>query len=141
MNTLVILCAEAKAQDEKLKDADYRGIIWFTGMDDKAQALKADIRWKMNNLPFTQRKDRYLVANVTFKPGLENTGLDMHIETVQVPGKTVSEGFIHQLQNWPWLNLVKLKPEFAELLKRVTSTQVMPDQTLVLEAKPAPPAK
>jgi hypothetical protein len=136
LNTLVVLCA-----DTGLKDADYRGIVWFTGMDAKDHLLKADIRWKMNNLPFTQRKDRYLVGKADFKPEIEGSGVDLRIDDLTVPDKKVPEGFVGQLHNMPWLNVVKTKPEIAEVLKRVTSAQVTPEGSLILEAKPLPPAK
>jgi hypothetical protein len=129
LNTLITLCADAGI-------ADYRGVVRFNGMDSTAQVLKADIRWKMNNLPFTERKERYLVGKADFKPDLDTKSLEVRIIKVDVPGKQVSEGFLHQLEQWPWLNLAKTRPEIAAVLSGVTTFQITPEQTLLLEAKP-----
>jgi hypothetical protein len=102
LNTIVLLAAEAGV-------ADYRDMVRFTGFNAAAQSLEANIRWKMNNLPFVEAPDRYLAGHATFKPVIENGALELHIETIDVPGKSVSEGFVRQLHNWPWLNLAKLK--------------------------------
>lgn len=129
LNHLVTLCSEAGI-------ADYRGIVRFNSMDSAAQVFKADIHWKMNNLPFTERKDRFLVGKADFKPDLDTKALELRIIKVEVPGKQVSEGFLHQLEQWPWLNLAKTRPEIATILSGVTSFQITPEQTLVIEAKP-----
>jgi hypothetical protein len=113
LNTIVELAAESGV-------ADYRGMVRFTGMDATAELLKADIRWKMNSLPFVQGPERYLAGHATFKPVIENNALELHIETIDVPGKTVSPGFIRQLHTWPWLNLAKLKNEVRTPLSKVT---------------------
>jgi hypothetical protein len=76
--------------------------------------------WKMNHLPFVQGPDRYLAGHATFKPVIENNALELHIETIDVPGKTISPGFIRQLHTWPWLNLAKLKSEVKNPLSKVT---------------------
>lgn len=113
LNAIILLAGEAGV-------ADYRGMVRFTGIDATTQVLKADIRWKMNNLPLVQAPDRYLAGHATFKPVIENNALELHIENLEVPGKTVSEGFLRQLRTWPWLNLAKLKPEVKEPLSKIT---------------------
>ncbi|MFZ4767458.1 MAG: hypothetical protein ACOYMN_21105 [Roseimicrobium sp.] len=113
LNATLALAGEASV-------ADYRGMVRFTGLDAAAKVLRADIRWKMNNLPFIQAPERFLVGQATFKPVVENGALELHIDTLVVPGKTVSEGFLRQLRNWPWLNLAKLKPEVSQPLSKVT---------------------
>jgi hypothetical protein len=125
LNTILVLAAEAGV-------ADYRDMVRFTGIDPAAQSLKADIRWKMNNLPFVEAPDRYLAGHATFKPVIENGGLELHIETIDVPGKTVSEGFLRQLHNWPWLNLAKLKDEVKTPLSKVTRFEFSPDGSLFI---------
>ena len=134
LNILVTLCSEAGV-------ADYRGVVRFTGMDSAAQVLKANVRWQMNNLPFTERKDRFLVGKADFKPDLDTKSLEVRIIKVDVPGKQVSEGFLHQLEQWPWLNLAKTRPEIANVLSSIASFQITPEQTLVLEAKPVAKAE
>lgn len=129
LNTLITLCSEAGI-------ADYRGVVRFTGMDDTAQTLKADIHWQMHNLPFTERKERFLVGQATFKPALDTKSLELRIETVAVPGKTVTEGFLHQLQQWPWLNLAVSRPAIGTVFSSIYAYKVTPEQLLLLEAKP-----
>lgn len=113
LNTIVELGAEDGV-------ADYRGMVRFTGIDATAQLLKADIRWQMNNLPFVHAPNRYLAGHATFKPVIENNAIELHLDTIDVPGKTVDPGFIRQLQNWPWLNLAKLKDKVKNPLSKVT---------------------
>jgi hypothetical protein len=125
LNTILVLAAEAGV-------ADYRDMVRFTGMDPGTQSLKADIRWKMNNLPFVDAPDRYLAGHATFKPAIENGALELHIETIDVPGKTVTPGFLRQLQTWPWLNLAKLKEEVKTPLSKVTSFEFGPDGSLFI---------
>jgi hypothetical protein len=125
LNTILVLAAEAGV-------ADYRDMVRFTGIDPAAQSLKADIRWQMNNLPFVDAPDRYLAGHATFKPVIENGALELHIETIDVPGKTVTSGFLRQLQTWPWLNLAKLKDEVKVPLSKVTSLEFAPDGSLFI---------
>lgn len=123
LNTVLVLAGESGV-------ADYRGMLRFTGIDAPAQKLKADIRWQMNNLPFAQAAERFLVAQATFKPVIENNALELHIEDLNVPGKTVSEGFLRHLRGWPWLNLAKLKPEVSAPLAKVTKFEFSTDGNL-----------
>jgi hypothetical protein len=125
LNTIVELAGESGV-------ADYRGMVRFTGIDGEADLLKADIRWKMNSLPFVQAPDRFLAGHATFKPVIENNALELHLETIDVPGKTVSPGFIRQLQNWPWLNLAKLKSEVKDPLSKVTRFEFSPGGPLFI---------
>lgn len=125
LNTMIELAAESGV-------ADYRGMVRFTEIDATAELLKADIRWKMNNLPFVQGPDRYLAGHATFKPVMENNSLELHLETIDVPGKTVSPGFIRQIQNWPWLNLAKLKSEVKDPLSKVTRFEYSPSGPLFI---------
>jgi hypothetical protein len=125
LNTILVLAAEAGV-------ADYRDMVRFTGIDPGAQSLKADIRWKMNNLPFVQAPDRYLAGHASFKPVIENSALELHIETIDVPGKAVTSGFLRQLQTWPWLNLAKLKDEVKTPLSKVTSFELPADGSLFI---------
>jgi hypothetical protein len=125
LNAVLVLAAEGGV-------ADYLGMVRFTGMDAAAQVLKADIRWKMNNLPFVKAPDRFLAGHATFQPVIENGALELHITGLDVPGKTVSEGFMKQLGNWPWLNLAKLREDVKTPLTKVTSFEFTPDNGLFI---------
>ena len=59
LNTLIVLGGETGV-------ADYRGMVRFTGLDAPTKALKADIRWKMNNLPLIPAPERFLVGSDTW---------------------------------------------------------------------------
>jgi hypothetical protein len=124
LNTLLVIAPEFDPQ------CAYNGIVYFTGLDPVNKLLKADIRWKMNNLPFVKAPDRFLAGHATFKPIIENNALEIHLENIEVPGKTVSPGFLRQLQNWPWLNLAKLKDEVRTPLGKVTRFDFSEDGTV-----------
>lgn len=135
LNTLIVVAGEKGV-------ADYRGIVRFTGMDAKAQLLLTDLCWEINRLPGSDGPKRFLVGQGGFKLYIDKGSLDLHVETLNVPGKTVSTGFLSSLRTWPWLNLAKVKPEVKAVLERITSFEFTPDGTgLVLHAGPPAPAR
>ena len=135
LNALLEIAAEFEV-------ADYRGIVAFTGIDGAKKELLADLRWPMNRLSLSDKSKRFLVGEGGFKPVIENGSFDLKIDTLSVPGKEVSYGFLRNLQTWPWLNLAKLKPQIAETMKKVTSWDIPADgSVLVIEAKPGAPAE
>lgn len=124
----------ALAGEKKVANYDYRGILRFTSLDARAARLHADIRWQMNNLPFSKAPDRFLVGSAVFLPKIENGAFDLYLESVDVPGKTVSPGFVGHLQTIPWLAVMKNDTHVAEVLKRVTSVEFTEDgSALVLQ--------
>jgi hypothetical protein len=125
LNTLLVVSGEREV-------ADYRGIVRFTRIDPEAKLLFTDLVWQINRLPFSDAPDRFLVGEGGFKLVIEKNALDVYIETLAVPGKPVSEGFLRNLKAWPWLNLAKLKPEVAAVLGRVTSFEFPPDGSAVI---------
>jgi hypothetical protein len=131
LNQLIALAGE-----KKIGDYDYRNVVHFNALDGKAGHLLANIRWQMNNLPLSKAPDRFLVGSAVFLPKVENGSFDIYLESVAVPGKTVSSGFVGQLQTIPWLAVSKNNKDVAEVLKRVTSVEFLPDSSaLVLKAK------
>lgn len=135
VNGLIVLASE--------KDiADYQGMVNITGFNSNDQTVLADVCWPLNNLPFSDKTTkRYLVGKGAFSPTMETNGFDIKIHDIQVPGKTVSQGFLGSLQMWPWLNLAKLNTDVAETLKRVKTYGFSKDGTVFfLEANTAPPA-
>ncbi|HSJ01115.1 MAG: hypothetical protein ACAI34_15300 [Verrucomicrobium sp.] len=140
LNTLLVISAEKGI-------ADYQTIIRFTSIDPKNQYLVADLCWPMNRLPFVEGPQRFLVGQGSFKPVIENKALELHIDSVTVPDKVVSEGFVRNLRAWPWLNLAKLKPEVKAGLEKVTSFEFSPDGSGIIlhsgsaVASPAPATK
>lgn len=131
LNALLVLAAEADI-------GDYRGIVRFTGFEATTKLLMADLCWPMNRLSLKDDSKRYLVGKGGFEPAFDNKAFDLHIVTLNVPGKTVSPGFLRNLSNWPWLNLAKLKPEIASVLGKITVFKVVSDKAvLLLIADPA----
>lgn len=142
LNTLIVLSGEKEV-------ADYRGIALFTAIDPQAQLLIADLCWQINRLPGSDGPKRFLVGKSGFKPVIENGSLDLHMETLTVPGKQVSEGFFLHLKTIPWLNVAKLKPHVKAVLEKVTSIEFSPDGSSIIlhssasggAAPPASPTK
>jgi hypothetical protein len=133
LNALITLCGEAGLLDD-------RGSLLFTGMDAAKQELQADLHWQLNSFPFTleERKPRFLMGKAIVKPTVEGGAFELHIMDVAVPGKTVSEGFMHNLAQLPLLGVLRAKPETAPTLASISSFQITPENTLVLEGKPLP---
>ncbi|QIF01882.1 hypothetical protein [Roseimicrobium sp. ORNL1] len=122
----------ALAGEKKIGNYDYRGIVRFTSLDAKAGRLHADIRWQMNNFPFSKAPDRFLVGSAVFLPRVENGSFDLYLENVDVPGKTVSPGFVGHLQTIPWLAVMKNDKNVAEVLKRVTSFEFTSEGSAIM---------
>ena len=130
LNTLIGLAGEAGI-------VDYRGMVHFREFHAGAKSIEADIRWKMNHLPLVKAADRFLAGRAVFKPVVENGALELRIESVEVPGKQVSEGFLKQLHNWPWLNAAKLKPEVSAPLAKVSSYDfAVNNSVFILQCRP-----
>ena len=133
LNVLVTLTAEAEV-------ADYRGIVLFTGIDPKSKELLAKLHWPMNKLSLKEDAKRYLVGDGTFIPFVDKGALELRIENVFVPGKPVSEGFLNNLRQWPWLNLAKTKTEIADVLGKIKTIDFTPDGTALVLSTETPPA-
>ncbi len=128
MNQLVTLAEQSGV-------TGYQGVMHVTSVDHVKGRLVADMRWKLNNLPFSSEKDRFLVGTATMSPTVKKGTFDMYVDGVTVPGKTVSSGFIGQLENFDWLNLAKQNATVAEVLKLVTAFRYSAEgPSLVLEA-------
>ncbi|WP_038170304.1 hypothetical protein [Verrucomicrobium sp. BvORR106] len=142
LNALIVIAGEKEV-------ADYRGIARFTAIDPQAQLLMADLCWQINRLPGSDGPKRFLVGKSGFKPVIENNALDLHMETLTVPGKEVSLGFFLHLKTIPWLNVAKLKPHVKAVLEKVTSFEFSADGSSIIlhstaasgAAPPASPTK
>lgn len=128
LNALIVLAGDAGI-------ADYRGMVKFTGLDPATQTLLADLCWPLNRLPFSGQGKRYLTGQGSFKPSISAPAtFEVHIDTLSIPGRTVSTGFLNSLRTWPWLNLAKVNPAVSDTLKTVTSFEFSPDSsTLTLK--------
>lgn len=139
-NTLLLLAADAGIGEDK-ESQSYREMLRFTGFDAKTQFVSADLRMPVNKLPWASGDKRYLVGSANFKPVVENGTFSLKIETISVPGKTVSEGFVNNMRNMDWLSLAKQKDaKIADALKKVSACRIADDDSaLILDcAKTAP---
>lgn len=139
-NTLLLLAADAGIGEDK-ESQSYREMLRFTGFDAKTQFVSADLRMPVNKLPWASGDKRYLVGSASFKPVVENGTFSLKIETISVPGKTVSEGFVNNMRNMDWLSLAKQKDaKIADALKKVSACRIADDDSaLILDcAKTAP---
>jgi len=141
-NALLLLAAEAGIGEDK-DSMSYREMLRFTGFDPKSQFVNGNLRMPVNKLPWADGDKRYLVGSASFKPIVENGTFSLKIETITVPGKTVSEGFVNNMKNMDWLSLAKQKDtKIADTLKKVSACRIAEDgSALILDcAKTAPPS-
>ena len=137
MNALLVL-----AQDHGIGNQDgsapYVEMLRMTSLDAKEKLFRTDLRLPVNKLPLVGKGTRHIVGTATFQPVLEGNSFEVKLQNITVPGKTVSEGFLHQLRQLPWLSVAKLKPEIAGPLGKVTSFDIAADGgSLILHAAPA----
>ncbi len=141
-NALLILAADAGIGEDK-ESLSYREMLRFTGFDNKSQFVSGSLRMPINKLPWAGGDKRYLVGSASFKPDVENGNFSLKIETITVPGKIVSEGFVNNMKTMDWLSLAKQKDnKIAEALKKVSTCRIAEDgSALILDcAKTAPPS-
>lgn len=141
-NALLVLAADAGIGEDK-DSMSYREMLRFTGFDPKTQFVNGNLRMPVNKLPWAGGDKRYLVGSATFKPVVENSSFSLKIETITVPGKTVSEGFVNNMKTMDWLSLAKQKEtKIADALKKVSACHIAEDgSALIFDcAKSAPPS-
>lgn len=140
-NLTLALATDAGIGGDK-DSSPYTDILRVTAFDPSARLIKADLRLPMNKLPWREGR-RFLSGTATFRPDIENGSLVIRVADVEVPGKSVSEGFVRNLRNWDWLDIAKKRnPAFDEAMKRIASWRIAADgSALVLERSPAPRSK
>ncbi len=134
LNGLLILAAENGIGQQE-GSAAYRDFIRFTGFDFSKKLLLTDIRMPMNKLPWAGGGQRYVVGTATFAFQADGKPFDLNLENIIVPGKSVSPGFVNNLNSMPWLSVAKQKAEIAAALNRVTSFELPSDgKSIILHA-------
>ena len=137
LNALLVL-AQDNAIGNQEGSAPYMEMLRITGLDAKEKLIRTDIRLPINKLPLIGKGTRYLIGTATFKPEIMGGSFDIKVQNITVPSKTVSEGFLYQLRDLPWLSVAKLKPDIAAALGKVTSFEISADErTLVLRSAAA----
>ncbi len=141
-NALLSLAEDAGIGEDH-DSLPYREILRFTGFDSNTPFVKGTLRMPVNKLPWAGGDKRYLVGSACFRAVVENGSFSLKIESISVPGKTVSEGFVNNLKNMDWLSLAKQKDtKIADSLKKVTACHIAEDgSALILDcAKASPPS-
>ena len=136
-NVLLPLATDSGIGGDK-DSAPYPDLLRVAGFDAAARLVKLELRLPMNKLPWAKGQ-RFLVGSATFKPDIENGAFVLHTDSITVPGKTVSEGFVRNLRNWDWLDLAKKRnTNIADTMKRITAWHIAEDgNSIVLECSKA----
>jgi hypothetical protein len=79
---------------------------------------------------------RYLVAEGGFQIAIEADGIDAKLVSVQIPGKEVPEGFVNNLQVWPWIAPYRKQEPLGTLLKGIKSATLTPEGLRLSTSQP-----
>ena len=105
----------------------YREMVRITRADPATGRLIADLCLPLKKLKFWEGKMRYLVAEGGFQIAIEADGIDAKLVSVQIPGKEVPEGFVNNLQVWPWIAPYRKQEPLGTLLKGIKSATLTPE--------------
>jgi hypothetical protein len=105
----------------------YREMVRIVESDPTTGRLIADLCLPLKKLKFWEGKMRYLVAKGEFQIATEAEGVDAKLVSVKVPGKEVPEGFVNNLQVWPWIAPYRKQEPLGTLLKAIHSATVTPE--------------
>lgn len=105
----------------------YRDIVRITGTDPAGNQLNARLCMPLKRLKFWEGKFRYLVGEGTFKIEIHEEGLDAKLVDVKVPGKAVPQGFVSNLEIWPWVAPYRKQEPLGTILKGIKKAIVAPE--------------
>jgi len=102
----------------------YTEMLRFERTEPEKNRLIARVSLPMNHIKFWEDKKRYLNGEAAYEVMVHEAGVDAKVMDVQVPGKTVAQGFIDGLGTWTLLApYQKIEPSGAAL-KRVKKASV-----------------
>jgi hypothetical protein len=140
---LSLSIAELNTLIELAPDSGYgsfKEMIAFTQALAETQQLVADVCLPLNRIRFWEGK-RYAVGKSKFKPMIaEKVGLDFQLQSLEIPGKTVSEDFIDRLMLWHWLTPYNKAEGVGTVLAAISKVKVT-SSGITLLAKSSPPIK
>ena len=102
----------------------YREMVKITGLVSGSNQIEADLCLPLKKLKFWEGKMRYLVAAGTFQISVEADGVDLKLVGIGIPGKSVPEGFINNLQVWPWVAPYRKLEPMGSILKSIRMAEV-----------------
>jgi hypothetical protein len=102
----------------------YRDIVRITGIDPAKNTLVAALSMPLKKIKFWEGKFRYLVGEGVFQVVIHEEGLDAKLVDVRVPGKTVPEGFVANLEVWPWIAPYRKVEPIGSMLKGIKKATV-----------------
>ena len=105
----------------------YRDIVRFTRTDPAKNTLGGTLCMPLKKLKFWEGKFRYLVGEGVFKIEIHEEGVDAKLVDVSVPGKKVPEGFIGNLEVWPWVAPYRKQEPLGSVLKGIKKATVTAD--------------
>jgi hypothetical protein len=136
--TLSLTVEELNTLIELAPDSGYGGfreMIAITQANAETQQLLTDVCLPINRIKFWEGK-RYAVGQAKFQPMIaEKVGLDFQLQTLEVPGKTVSQDFVDRLMLWHWITPYTKLEGIGSALAAITSVEVTATG-LTLTAKP-----
>ena len=115
----------------------YREMVKITRLVPGSSQIEADLCLPLKKLKFWEGKMRYLVATGTFQIAVEAEGVDAKLVGVKIPGKEVPDGFVNNLQVWPWVAPYRKQEPLGSILKSI-KTAVVKEGTLQLSTSKVP---
>ena len=105
----------------------YREIVHFTHTDPARSTIAADLCMPLKKMKFWEGKFRYLVGEGVFKIEVHEEGVDAKLIDVTVPGRKVPEGFVGNLEIWPWVAPYRKQEPIGSMLKGIKRATVTTD--------------
>ncbi len=116
LNSLIDLAPDTGA-------GSFREMIAFKALKPDHE-LVADVSLPLNKMKFWEGR-RYAVGEATFTSEIvKDTGPDLRLTTLTIPGKPVNEGFLNALSSWHWLTPYQKLPALAPVFKEVKNISV-----------------
>ena len=127
--TLKLSLDELNALVELAPDSgfgNYKDMIVFKALKP-GDSLVADVCLPLNKLKYWEGK-RYAIGEATFALDItQDSGPDLHITGLAIPGKTVNQGFMETFSNSRWLTPYHKLPALAPAMKAVRKATVTAD--------------
>lgn len=127
--TLTLSLVELNTLTELAPDTgygNYKDMIAFKALKP-GDTLMADVCLPFN-AKFWENKKRYAIGEAAFVLDItKDTGPDLHVTSLSVPGKPVSEGFIQTLSFSRWLTPYQKLPALAPVMKAIKKATVTAD--------------
>ena len=113
----------------------YREMVKITKLVSGSNQIEADLCLPLKKLKFWEGKMRYLVAAGTFQISIEADGVDLKLVGIGIPGKMVPEGFVNNLQVWPWVAPYRKQEPLGSILKSIRMAEVKENVLLLSTGK------